>query len=87
MNAAQMVAKTLEDFDSNKDGSLTQDEIDAMPEFRKAGMKQADADGNGTVSKDELTKVTEAFIKMRQQGGGGGGGPRGPGNGGGGRGQ
>lgn len=74
MNAGEMVQRTLDEYDTDKDGSLSADEIKAMPERNQSRMASADDDGDGAISKSELTKSTDALIKRIQQGGGGGGG-------------
>jgi len=66
----EIVQKTFDEFDTDKDGSLSTDEINAMPDFRKAGALRGDADSDGIVTKAELMKA----IQQRQGGGGGGGG-------------
>jgi RND family efflux transporter MFP subunit len=72
-----MVQRSFDQFDADKDGSLSADEISGMDERRKPMVEGADEDGDGKVTKAELTKATQAFIqKMQQQGGGGAGGGR-----------
>ncbi|MCA0042992.1 EF-hand domain-containing protein [Celeribacter litoreus] len=51
-------------IDTNEDGKITQDEIDAMKAARFA---EIDADGNGTVDADELFAHQEAQRIARQQ--------------------
>jgi Ca2+-binding EF-hand superfamily protein len=65
------VQRTLDEFDTDKDGSLSATEIEAMPEYRRDSTKRADTDNNGTVTRSELVKATQAFLRQRQQGGGG----------------
>src|SRR5207247_11048260 len=68
-NIEENVARYLS-LDANKDGKLTKDEV---PERMQAFMTRADADGDGIVTKEELTKMVE-----QQAGGGGRGGFAGP---------
>lgn len=48
----------LMENDKNKDGKLSKDE---WPDNRKEMLERADADKDGTVTKDELTKAVENF--------------------------
>ena len=70
-NPNELVQRTLDEFDTDKDGSLSATEIEAMPEYRRDSTKRADTDNNGTVTRSELVKATQAFLRQRQQGGGG----------------
>ena len=65
----ETVARYLS-LDANKDGKLTKDEV---PERMQGFFTRADADGDGIVTKEELTKMAE-----QQAGGGGRGGFAGP---------
>lgn len=79
MTPAQMVARTMTEFDKDSDGKLSADEIAAMDERRRGRTLEADANKDGFVDRAELTTSTEAFMqRMREmraaQGDGGGGG-------------
>lgn len=80
-NPEQMVERTFSTVDTNTDGKLSADEINAMEESRRDRVKQADANSDGVVERAELLQAT----KRRMASGGGRGGPGG-GPGGGGRG-
>jgi HlyD family secretion protein len=71
--ADAMVQGTLDEFDTDKDGSLSATEISAMPDSRQKSTKRADADSDGIVTKAELTKGVQAFMSgAGRQGGGAG---------------
>jgi HlyD family secretion protein len=84
-SAADMVNRSFDEFDADKDGSLSMAEIDAMPERSKESAKAADSDADGKVTRSELTvamaKVV-ARIRAAMSGGGAGGGAAGGGFGG-----
>lgn len=80
--AAAMVARTLEEFDTDKDGKLQAAELAAMPEDRRSRMGDVDTNKDGDIDRAELTaamaKVAQMIRDRMQQGGGGapgGGGP------------
>ena len=77
-SAEETVARYLS-LDANKDGKLTKDEV---PERMQGFITRADADNDGIVTKEELTKMAEQ--QASGDGRGGFAGPRGagPGNGG-----
>ncbi len=81
-NAASMVARALEN-DADKDGKLSMAEIANIDERGRQRTIDADENKDGFVDKAELTKSSEALIKMIQDRGGvgGGGGPPGGGPG------
>ena len=85
MNPAQLVEQYLES-DGDADGKLSKDEVAKMDDRRKQRLTTADKDGDGFLTKTELTLAAGiAAQKMRersQEGGGKGrGGPGGPGGG------
>lgn len=85
-SAADMVNRSFEQFDADKDGTLSAKEIEGMPERQRGNLAEADTDGDGNISRAEMTvamaKVV-AMIKARMSQGGGAGGPGGgPGAGG-----
>jgi hypothetical protein len=87
MTADSMAEQQMQRYDSNSDGKLSQDEINAMDDRAKGSAQQADTNGDGEVDLAELTKRMEVVVKMIQermsQGGGppGAGGPPGGGGG------
>ena len=85
MNPVQLVEQYLES-DGDADGKLSKDEVAKMDDRRKRGLTTADKDGDGFLTKTELTLAAGIAVqKMRersQEGGGKGrGGPGGPGGG------
>lgn len=75
---AAMVARAFEN-DADKDGKLSMAEIANIDERGRQRTIDADENKDGFVTKEELTKSTEALIKTIQERGGfgGGGGPSG----------
>lgn len=61
---ASSAAAAMEAYDSNEDGSLDQQELSACPSLL-ASLSQFDADGNSTISKDEITKRIEAWFAKK----------------------
>jgi len=83
-SAADMVARIMEQYDSDSDGAISADEAASLDERSKRMFESADGDGDGSYSKAELTVAAAklvARIKAAMQGGGAGG-PRGGGGGG-----
>lgn len=74
-SAAEMVKRSFDEFDTDKDGLLSPKEMEAMPERSKGSLAEADTDGDGNISRSEATvamaKVV-AMIKARMSGGAGG---------------
>ena len=71
-NAAE-TAKRMMAFDKNKDGKLTKDEVS---ERMHPLLKEADANGDGAASREEITKLAEKRAggqSGRDRGGRGGG--------------
>lgn len=79
MNPAAMVARTFQQFDTNSDGALAGDELSALPAEQRDRMLSSDANGDGSVDRQELTTAMQRLVKMMQQNGGPGGGPPGGG--------
>jgi hypothetical protein len=78
---AMLVDRYLES-DSDKDGKLSKDELASMDDRRRQALEGADRDGDGFLSKTELTAAAvAAALRMREKGGGGGRGPGGDGSG------
>lgn len=77
--AASMVARTLEEFDTNQDGKLQAEELAAMPEDRRSRMGDVDTNKDGEIDRVELTtamaKVAQMIQQRRQGGPPGEGGP------------
>lgn len=63
-----IVNRSMERSDTNGDGKLSADEINSIDESRRDGVKAADTDGDGFVTRAELTDS----IKKRMSRGGGG---------------
>ncbi len=58
---------SIDEFDTNKDGALSKDELAAAPERLRGYLLKSDADMNGELSKEELTKAKEEMQKRREQ--------------------
>ena len=75
-----IVDRSMERYDANSDGIIDKDEMAEVDERFRGRISDADTDGDGGISRDELKKSMEAMMKQMQQGGGGfGGGGRGGG--------
>ncbi|MFO0904579.1 MAG: EF-hand domain-containing protein [Pirellulales bacterium] len=59
------IDKLLGDFDKNKDGRLSQDELNAMPDESKTPLAKADVDGNGKIELAELVRLQTRFESER----------------------
>ncbi len=68
-DANVMVSRTMERSDTNGDGTLSAEEIDTIDERWRSGTQAADENGDGEVTRAELTKS----MKERFSGAGGGG--------------
>jgi len=82
LTPAAMVARTLDEFDANKDGKLQATEIAAMPDDRRQRMGDADANKDGDIDNGELTAAMAKAVQMireRMQQGGSAGPPGGTG--------
>lgn len=69
-------------LDSNKDGKVTQDEVDsnpAIPDQAKGFIMRGDENGDGELTLDEMKASAERMRAMRGAGGGPGGPPGGGG--------
>ncbi len=58
---------SVDEFDTNKDGALSKEELAAAPERLRGYLLKSDADMNGELSKEELTKAKEEMQKRREQ--------------------
>ncbi len=58
---------SMDRSDTDRDGKLSASEIEAIDAQFRSGVKAADTNGDGVVTKDELTKS----IQSRMGGGGG----------------
>ena len=67
----------MESNDKDEDGILSAEEIEGIPEQFRDRLTAADADEDGTISKDELLKYYTERAAQRGSGGGGGGRPGG----------
>lgn len=50
----------MSSVDTNKDGQLSKDEIQAIPAERRGTVEGADSDNDGNVSRQELLKAIKA---------------------------
>ncbi len=67
-DTASIVTMSMERNDTDKDGVISKEEIDAIDdERRRTSMSQADTDGDGKVTRAELTRSIEK--RMSQSGG------------------
>ncbi len=57
----------MEDLDKDKDGALSKEELEAVPEKYRARLLENDADKDGALSKEEWTKAKEEGKKRREQ--------------------
>ncbi len=78
-SAADMVERSFQQYDTNTDGKLSKDEVDAMPDMAKEGAKDADTDGDGDISKSELTVAMAKVVALIKERMGSAGGPPGAG--------
>jgi Ca2+-binding EF-hand superfamily protein len=67
----EMVDSTFAQYDKNRDGVIDKDEMASMP----GGLRRADRNGDGRITREELTLY---FTEMGMRGRGGGPGPNGP---------
>ncbi len=57
----------MEDLDKDKDGALSKEELEAVPEKYRARLLENDADKDGALSKEEWTKAKESAAKRRAE--------------------
>lgn len=76
MNA--MLDRMMQRYDTNSDGKIDADEMAALDSRAVDRVKAADADGDGSVTREEMKRGVEEMMKRFREGGGGG-----PGGGGG----
>ncbi len=77
-NPATIVQRTFDQYDADKDGKLSKEEIGAIPEERRARTESADTNKDGAITRAELmTSVRQRMAASGGQGGPGGGGPPG----------
>ena len=72
-SVSMIVDRTMERYDTNQDGKIDAEEQKSF-DSRASRLTEADSDGDGSLSRDEITKSMEAMMKRFRQGGGGGGG-------------
>ena len=72
-----MIDRSMERYDTNADGTIDADELANIDGRAKDMMSNADSNGDGSVSREELEKAMSEMMKRFQQGGGAGGGGRG----------
>jgi hypothetical protein len=77
-SASGMVDGIMSRYDTNADGKIDKDEQAELSDRARGMVETADSDGDGAVTKAEMTKAAEAMMQRFQGGGGGG-----PGGGGG----
>jgi RND family efflux transporter MFP subunit len=71
-NPAQAVARTFEEYDGDKDGKLNAEELNRMPEERRSRAILADINGDGSITRQEMTTAMQRFSGGGRPGGGGG---------------
>lgn len=81
-----IVDRSMDKYDTNSDGNIDAEEQKAFDD-RASRLKDADSNGDGILSRDEIKKSMEAMMKRMSSGGGMGGRGGGGGGGRGGRGQ
>lgn len=57
----------MEELDKNKDGALSKEELEAVPERFRARLLENDGDKDGALSKEEWDKAKEAAKKRREE--------------------
>jgi HlyD family secretion protein len=67
MTPASMVKSTLEQFDTNQDGSLQSAELAAMPAERSARLAEADTNKDGVIDRLELTTAMARVAQMMRE--------------------
>jgi len=65
-NLAEIVAKVFKDNDKNNNGKLERDEVSGP---LQSGFDAADTDGDGTVSRQELSATMRKFMSAVGSGG------------------
>jgi hypothetical protein len=80
-NPEAIVDRVMEGNDKDGDGILSAEEIEGISEQFRSRIVAADADEDGTISKDELLKYYTDRVAQRGSGGEGGGRPGGSGGG------
>ncbi|WP_304545884.1 EF-hand domain-containing protein [Sulfurimonas microaerophilic] len=66
-NADEIFSKIMQAVDSNEDGSISSDELSVLNEEQQARLTQADSDGNGLISEDELLSQIADHIASKEQ--------------------
>lgn len=66
-NADEIFSKIMQAVDSNEDGSISSDELSTLNEEQQARLTQADSDGNGLISEDELLSQIADHIASKEQ--------------------
>jgi multidrug efflux pump subunit AcrA (membrane-fusion protein) len=75
-SAADMVQRSFDQYDADKDGFLSTEEIAGMPERSQASATEADTDGDGKISRSELTvAMAKVVARIRAAMSSNGGGP------------
>ncbi len=69
-----IVDRTMERYDANGDDKIDEDERAEVDERMRDRLADADSDGDGAISREELKSGMEAMFQRMQQGGGFGGG-------------
>lgn len=57
----------MEELDKDKDGALSKEELEAVPERFRTRLLENDGDKDGALSKEEWAKAKEAAQKRREE--------------------
>ncbi len=58
---------SMEELDKDKDGTLSKEELAAVPEKFRARLLESDADKDGALNKEEFAKAKEAADKRKAE--------------------
>jgi len=81
-SAGSLVGRVFDRFDGDGDGKLSSAELEQVPEEQRGRLKRADTNGDGNITRPEMTAAINKMMKAMQGGGFGGPGGDGPPSGG-----